>query len=156
ALANCVATMDETEQTQAALVALADPSAAMKTGDPDRAALPRVELEHCFVRGKGDLLSVQPSRAFELAVGQALLGLDGSLGDVEGGSREPPPGPGAAVRLTRLTAYLTGPVLRLGGGGERVGAAPALVGTQVTTEECLFVAAAGRAAVKAEGLDAEQ
>jgi hypothetical protein len=41
-------------------------------------------------------------------------------------------------------------------GGERTGGPPALAGTQVTADDCLFASSAGKPAVRADGLDGEQ
>jgi hypothetical protein len=157
-LVRCAATMEETEQVQAALVSLADPAnAMMRTGSAaDKPPVPHVELIDCFVRGRGDLLAVLPSRPFEFDAENVLAVLDGSLIDVEAARDPPALAPGATVRLRRLTTYLTGPLLSMHSPADRVGGPPNLAGTQVTAEGCLFVSASGRPAVKAEGLDADQ
>jgi hypothetical protein len=154
AMVRCAATLDEGDAVQVAMASLADPAGAMKMGTtPDR--LPRVELDRCFVRGKGDLLAVQPSRAFEFEADGSLFVLDGALVAVESASKEPPLTPGGSVHLRHTTAYLTGPILGLHG-GERNGGPPALAGTQVTTDDCLFALPAGKSAVRADGLDPDQ
>jgi hypothetical protein len=151
----CVVTLEEIEDVQLAAAALPDADGVMR-GGPERRAVPKARFEHCFVRGKGDLLSAHAGRRFELELDSTLAALDGSLAAVSGGAKEPPAGPPAQVRLRRVTAALTEHVLALKAYRDDDRHGPGLAPVQVTSDESLLVAATGRALVHLDGIDADE
>jgi hypothetical protein len=150
---DCAATLEEGDRTPMTFVTVADPSAVMRMGPPPaQTQVPRVRLDGCFVRGAGDLVTVRPSRPFDLRVDDSLVALKGSLVVVDGGSREPADRP-STVSFKKLTAYLTDHLLWLRGqpGEGRTGR---LVPTRVSSaQHCLFHSAAGRSLVHLEGVE---
>jgi serine/threonine protein kinase len=165
---NCVLTLEEIEGVTLAAVMLPD-AAVMggRSGDPIEGAskpplrspaVPRLRFENCFVRGKGDLLSARAGRRFELDLENTLAALDGTLVVTHGAGRDAPTASGAAqVRLRKSTAVLTEYVLDLRSARDddgRPGSGPTPV--VVTSEDCLLAAAAGRAMVRVDGVDADE
>jgi hypothetical protein len=144
---NCVATLEESDGGQLALVALAT--------DPDGVAdVPaKIRLERCFLRGKGSLLAVRASRPFELEAEETLAALDGSLIAVLANPADAPSSSPAQVTCRRLTTYLSDSLLEIRSGEERKAAG--LVPVQVKASECLFVAAGERALVQSFGIDSD-
>jgi hypothetical protein len=144
-LKRCVATLEKDGDVPVALVALADPAAAMKT-DPTvvRTMVPLVRLEGCFVRGDGDLVSARASRPFNLEIEDTLAVLDGSLVVVDNNPREPAARPAVQVGLRQTTAYLTENLFQLRGNRDEAKAQVGLVPTQMNqVNNCLFVSATG-------------
>jgi eukaryotic-like serine/threonine-protein kinase len=153
---DCALTLDEIEGVTLAAVLLpdADPVARPTAVRP---GLPRVRFDTCFVRGKGDLLAARAGRRFELDVDNTLAALDGSLAVTYGSAREAVAGAPAQVRLRRSTAVVAEHVLDLRSARDeegRHGAGPTPVA--VTSENCLLAAAAGRALVRVDGVDADE
>jgi hypothetical protein len=154
---NCVFTLDDAEPRTATVVTVADPGREMAMSPAARPP-PKVEFDGCLVRGRGRLLAVPASRAFELDLDQCLTALAGPLVWAKAGGRDPGAGPTSAVRLHRVTAFLGGPVVELHGG--RVGEmrASGLVPTVVTAGESLFVGVpgAGRPMAEVDGTDLDR
>ncbi|HEY1860257.1 MAG TPA: hypothetical protein VGG61_07880, partial [Gemmataceae bacterium] len=146
---DCVITLKEVGHVSLAAVALADPSRAMKMDKdkpearPERSVgtVPRVKFEHCFVRGDGDLVWVRASRPFDIECSSSLVALNGSLLNVEAGRDDAPApsaGQTATVKLSRLTAYLGGYLVRLKAGRDL----KSLIAIHCKgVADCLFVAA---------------
>lgn len=150
---DCAVTLEESDRTPMSLVTIADPNAVMRMGPPAKSQPPRVRLEGCFVRGAGDLITVRPSRPFELRVDESLVVLHGSFLIVDGASREPPSSGPSLVSLRKVTTYLTDHLLWLRSGRED-GRLGRLVPTRVIgPERCLFVSADGRSLVHFDGTD---
>jgi hypothetical protein len=115
---------------------------------------PQVRLSKCFVRGRGDVLLVRGSQAFNLDLDNCLAALDGSLVLVVGQPKEPPLDRQAQINCKRVFAYLNEAFLELrANSADRkvMGLAP----TQVKCDDCLFVAAADKAFVHAIGVGNE-
>jgi hypothetical protein len=143
---DCVITLKDSGRVNLAAVALADPSRAMKM-DKDkpesRASVgnARVKFEHCFVRGEGDLVWVRASRPFELDCANSLVALNGSLLNVEAGRDDAlvaATGQAVSVKLSRLTAYLGGYLVRLKAGRDLKSLVPVHC---KGIADCLFIAA---------------
>jgi serine/threonine protein kinase len=152
----CVVTLDEAADAQFAAAVVPDADPIVRPG-ADRRTAPRVRFENCFVRGKGNVLDAHNGRRFELELDSTLAALDGTLAAVEGATKDPPAGLASAqVRLRRATAVLTEHVLALRAArdGEHHGAG--LPPTQVSCEESLLVAAAGRPLVRLENVDGDE
>jgi serine/threonine protein kinase len=137
-LKNCIITMDRASRTNTrlAVVWLADPAKAMML--PMRSADQPAQLtfDGCFVRGDGDLVACQLSRPLALDATNTLMALKGCFLNVDSGSAAPPP-PSDLMNLTlkKVTAYLTGNLIRLH-------AKDYLTPVQCTPSDSLFVAAA--------------
>ncbi len=149
----CALTLDEGEDSTVAAVVLPDAEGVMRMGGERRTA-PRVRFEQCFARGKGDLLHARSGRRFDLELDGTLAALDGSVVVAEGGTKEPPSGPASQLRLRRVTAVLTEYLLNVHAAHES-GHGPGLPPVQVTCDDSLLAAAAGRALVHLENVDAD-
>ncbi|MBI3407791.1 MAG: serine/threonine protein kinase [Planctomycetes bacterium] len=139
---NCVVTMQPTEKVKhsrripLSAVTLTDPEDAMKMGTRNGRTVAEIKFEDCFVRGEGDLLSVRASRPLDLDIRNTLIGLAGSLLAVNGATKEAAAEALAAIKLTRVTAFITEPVHVLRAGKNVKG----LVLTRVeSARDCLFV-----------------
>ncbi|HEY8505526.1 MAG TPA: hypothetical protein VIL46_13160, partial [Gemmataceae bacterium] len=163
-LRDCVVTLEEASDVAFAAVRIDDPEGEMKPGVADTLPAPQVRLENSWVRGRGDLLAVSPSRPFEFAFDNGLAALDGSLVRVEAGDKNGPAAGVSAVRLRRVTTYLTEHLLHLQARPDE-GASPGLVPVEVTAADCAFAPAgpyalafvqvdhvAGEAALRERGL----
>jgi hypothetical protein len=146
---HCVITLQEPGHASLAVVVLADPSGAMKMDKdkpesrPERGPGPiaRVKFEDCFVRGEGDLVWIRASRPFDFECGNSLIALTGSLLNVEAGSGDAPTaaaGQTTNVKLSHLTAYLGGCLVRLKAGRESKSLIPIHCNG---VSDCLFAAA---------------
>jgi serine/threonine protein kinase len=156
----CVVTLEPSAAGAAplSLVALSESTEAMKMmagseakpmPNPMPQTAPEIVLEKCFVRGEGDLLAVRPSRPFALRMSNSLAVLYGSLVNVEGNAGELT-GAAQQITLTRTTTYLQQHLVSLRGKTGK-----GLVYTEVSADECLFAAAAGKSLVHIEGPDTE-
>jgi hypothetical protein len=156
---DCTVTLEEIEGVTLAAVLLpdTDPIPRAGGGRQPTGGPPRIKFDTCVVRGKGDLLAARAGRRFELDVDNTLAALDGSLAVTYGAAREPAGGGPAQVRLRKSTAVVTEHVLDLRSARDdegRHGAGPTPVA--VTSESCLLAAAAGRALVRLDGVDADE
>jgi serine/threonine protein kinase len=142
----CVITLSNPRNADLAVVSLVDPAGVMKMDKPE-ARLARsgvsahVIFQDSFVRGEGELVWVRSSRPFDLDCGNSLIALTGSLLNVEAARDDAgptPTGQTANIRLSRLTAYLGGYLVRLKAGRDLKSLVP--VHCKPITD-CLFVAA---------------
>jgi serine/threonine protein kinase len=157
---DCALTLDPAGMGVAlAAVTVADPPGVMKMNpQPVRPAGQRfgLTLKNCLVRGDGDLLRCTSARPFDLEAEGTLAALTGSFLNVEGGGDDAPAAPAGAlanVRLARVTAYLTGHLVRMRAGRELKGLVPVHV---KPAADCLFVAAGGKALVHLDGPDTSE
>jgi serine/threonine protein kinase len=150
----CVLTLDGAINPGADLdvVTILDPREMMMT-TPDPSQKPEVHIISCLVRGKGDLVSVRASRAFDLDVDKSLVCLSGSLLTCKASTGDAMPlDARASIRLSRSTTYLTEPLLvefstsKSGRG---------LAAIAVDSSGCLFVSAAGKPLVRLDGPEGE-
>jgi len=154
---DCVFTLDEPDGKTAAVVAVADPSREMMMAAANRPT-PKIEFDGCLIRGRGRLLSVPTSRPFDLDLDQCVTAVAGPLVWAKAGGRAADAGPVSRVRLSRVTAFLGGPVVELHGGRLGEMRASGLVPTEVTAEASLFVGVpgAGRAIAEVDGTDLDR
>jgi hypothetical protein len=155
AFQECLVTLDESADIQLSAVSLPEGEGAWRS--TERRSAPTIRFDTCFVRGKGDLLSSRSARRFDLQVDDTLIGLDGSLANLAGSTKEPPATMPSQLRLHRVTAALGDHLvaLRLGREDDRQSAAiPAAV--QIACDGCLLAATAGRAFVRLEGADSDE
>jgi hypothetical protein len=142
-----------------AAVSVADPPGVMKMDQrPARPAGQHlsVALKNCVIRGDGDLLRCTSARPFDLEAEGTLAALTGSFLNVEGGGEDtatPPVGSVASLKLSRVTAYLGGHLVRMRASREMKGQVPVHV---KPATDCLFVAAGGRALVHLDGPDTSE
>jgi serine/threonine protein kinase len=135
-LRHCVVTLDPAEDETLAAVALADPGGGeMRTGD-DRP--PFVRMDRCLIRGKGRAVWVPAGRPFELDIENSMTALAGPVLEVDASNKQQSMGSVATVRLTRVTAALSGPVLDLGLRRAGTGRQNGWVPIEVRSERCLF------------------
>ncbi len=137
---DCVITLEERGEVRLSVAHITDP--AREKMVPQFAELlptPRLKLENSWVRGKGDLLTVNPSRPFELDIDNALVVLDGTLIEIAPGVKEI--AGSSSIYLDRLTTYLSEHFLHLQASTpsiempDRLG----LVPTRVEPKNCVFV-----------------
>jgi hypothetical protein len=158
---DCVITLKDAHGADLSVVSLVDPSGVMKMDKPEArpvsaGSIARVKFKDCFVRGKGDLMWVRSSRPFDLDCGNSLLAVTGSLLNVEAARDDAPPAPAgqaANVKLSRLTAYLGGYLVRLKAGRDLKSLVP--VHCKPITE-CLFVAADKTSLIHLDGPSANE
>ena len=149
---DCVITLDDTRGKSLALATLGDSSRVMKTDTAS--ALPQVpilSLEDCFVRGQGDVISVRSARAVELRMENTLVAVTGTVVDVEAGAGEGSPPPQIPIRLTRVTTYIGGNLVRLR--TLTPGKEPLTVQVNPAIG-CLFASADGKPLVQLIGMEA--
>lgn len=142
---DCLATLDAVNDSSASLVALTfDPESIKKSP-------PKIKLVDCFVRGRGNVVSVRGSRPFECEATNTLAALYGSFVAIAGQTKDAPLSPQSLVTCKRVTTYLSEPFLDVRSGDEKkpVGLTP----TEVRADGCLFVAAGDRPLVYASGVD---
>ncbi len=146
---DCLATLEAANDSNSALAAV--------TSQPESLANllqksgPKIKLTDCFVRGRGNVLTVRGSRQFELEVTNTLAALNGGFISIAGQPKELPLYASATINCRQVTAYLSEPFLDMRSGDEKklIGVSPA----QVKAEDCLFVAASDRPLIYAAGMD---
>ena len=103
--------------TRLAVALLSDPGKAMmpSTRPADQPA--QLSFDNCFVRGEGDLVACQTSRALDLKAANTLATLKGALLNVEVAPEAPAaPAGQMALALDRVTTCLAGNLIRLRSG----------------------------------------
>ena len=160
----CTITLDAADYLASNLVVvtLLDPRETMKMGggQVDLGQRPEVHFSGCLIRGKGDVLNVRASRAFDVDVEKSLICLAGSLLTCRANTAEAMPleARGPASKLNRLDHLPDGAVAR----GvelrqqERPGPGLCAGGQQ---RNYLYVAAASKPLVRLdgpEGADADE
>ncbi len=158
---DCVLTLEQTNGTRLAAVAVADLPPAMKDNRMPRPPGQRAtaRFSNCVVRGDGDLIADRFGRPVNLEADNALLALGGSVLNLEAAGDDMPAnfaGAAAALRLTRVTACLGTNLLHLHADKDVRG----LVPLQVSPSNCLFLApgsgtgmAGNRALIHLDGPD---
>jgi serine/threonine protein kinase len=159
-LKSCVLTLDRSGRKAAlALAVLPERGKVMPSMEMapvrSREQGPRLKIETCFIRGEGDLLWARASRPSELDVKNSVVALTGSLLKVEA-AREAAPTAGVMVaRLSQVTTYLQGNLLRVLAGKDLKGLTP----LACKPSDCLFLApppAPDRVLVLLEGPEVEE
>jgi hypothetical protein len=156
---DCVVTLDRAgQETALAAATLSEAGKAMTADMPGarpREQGPRLVLEGCLVRGEGDLVRSRASRPCELEVKNTLAALTGSFLNVEVGPDAPAAAAGQKVlaRLTHVTTYLAGSLLRIHAGRDLKG----LVPVECKPAGCLFLPSPGGSSlVHLDGTDADE
>ena len=151
---NCVFTLAEKDDSQAAAVYLPD-VAKLMTMEPGSRPAPKVKFDHCVIRGRGRGVWVEVTRRLELTMTDTLTALDGPVLLTEAGGK-PAAGGVSTAKFHRVTAFVGGPLIEMHGGKTADAArASGLLKLEVEADECLFVAVpgAGRPLVDLEGVD---
>jgi serine/threonine protein kinase len=134
---SCVCTLRGTKIVQLNVVAFTDLDLGMmmKT-EPGAATIPRAEFRDCFVRGKGDLISVRGCRPLQVEVEDSLIVLAGQLLDTEA-SNKPMPTDKAMMswKMTRSSFFTLESAFSL-----RSRSGKGLAKTEVKLEGCLLAA----------------
>jgi hypothetical protein len=132
---NCVCTLRRVNAVQLNVVAFTDLDLGMmmKT-EPGSVTIPRAEFRDCFVRGKGDLISVRGCRPLQVEVEDSLIALAGQLLDTEA-SNKPMPTDKAMMswKMTRSSFFTTESAFSL-----RAKTGKGLAKTDVKLEGCLL------------------
>lgn len=150
---SCQATLAGDGDQKIALVAVADPASLMAGNRPNRSALPGVELEDCFVRGRGDVVAVRVSRPFSFEARQCAIAVQGTLLAVDGNraemlnATEP-----AVLSLDHVTAYTSQGLAVLRAAMPQT----AHVQLRISAAASLLVTAEGVPLLRVEGPRAEQ
>jgi len=151
AFTRCVFTLDESEGCQNDVVwIIGENDAASRSAD----RRPRVRFDGCFIRGKGDMLDVRPSRRFDLEMENSLLALDGTMIAVHANPKEVP-AVASSISLQRVTGFVTDYWLDLRLPEEDRKAGGGLAVTQCKVDRCLLISGAGKALVHGVGIDSE-
>ena len=149
---NCAFTLAEADDSRAAVVTVVDPKEVMAMAVSAQPT-PKVKFERCVIRGKGRGVWVKASRAVEVEAAHSLTALDGPvyLAEPKGAAS----GTKSTLKLTRVTAFIGGPLVELHGGKVGEMRLSGLVPLEVHTEECLFadVPFAGRSLVEFDQID---
>jgi serine/threonine protein kinase len=153
-LKNCAVTL-EAKDVPLSVVTLADPSAVMRMDPQSGQQEPRIQIDGCFVRGTGSLVTVRASRPFNLSIEESLVALDGSLVVVDANSKDPASKEHAEIALKQVTTYLTDHLVWLRASKEDGKASRGLVLTQVKSADCLFASAVGKSLIHLDGVDTE-
>jgi serine/threonine protein kinase len=152
AFQHCVVTMDDNAGIPSAVVMLA--------GDADSMAQlvdkspPHIRLDNCFVRGRGDLLTLRPSRPFQLEMNNSLIGLDGSFATIFGQPKETAFASDGQIVCNHVTTYLSDYWLDFRANEEDRKMA-GFNRLQIKCEKCRFVAANNRPLLHGVGIDGE-
>jgi serine/threonine protein kinase len=155
----CAFTLEEENEKAAAAVSVSDPGRKMVMMTPAAGRpVPEVEFHQCFVRGRGRGVWVPDGQVFKLTVENSLTAVFGPVVLLQGAGKDVAAANRSAVRLTRSTCVLGGPLIELFGGraGEMRG--NGLAPVEVTADGCLFAAAplAGRSLVELNGVNPEE
>ncbi|HJT79134.1 MAG TPA: hypothetical protein VJ739_18200, partial [Gemmataceae bacterium] len=138
---DCVVTLEQTNGTRLAAVAVADLPAAMKDNRMARTPGQRAGagFKNCVVRGDGDLIADRAGRPVNVDGDNVLLALGGSVLNLEAAGDDLPAafaGASASLKLAHATAYLGGNLVHFRADRDVRG----LVPVQVSPSNCLFLA----------------
>lgn len=156
AFKDCLFTLAEEDDSKAAAVHLTDPDKVMAM-EPGTRPEPLLKFERCVLRGRGRGVWSPVSRAVKVEVEQSLTALDGPLFLAEPGGKANL-GARSSLRLSRVTAFVGGPLVEMRGARAGEMRASGLVPLEVHADECLFAAVpnAGRPLVELDGIDATE
>jgi serine/threonine protein kinase len=146
----CVLTFKESRDSR--VVVFGDPGKVMKMPSKAGRQMPEAYFKACLVRGEGELVQYQVSRAARLDMENCLVALAGSLVTINANLKEPPMEPQANLKLTNVSALLTGALVRL----QADEVAKGFAKTNVDAQNCLFAALAGKALIRLDKLNFDQ
>ncbi|HZZ78121.1 MAG TPA: hypothetical protein VFE62_06365, partial [Gemmataceae bacterium] len=133
AFKQCVVTLKAQSDVQLNVATLVDLNLMMKM---DTAPPPaRLEFHDCFIRGRGDLVSLRGSRVLNVEMKNSLVVLDGSLLDVTASDKAAMrPQDGVRWKMERTSAFTTDSIFAL-----RSRTANGLARTDADVKGCLLV-----------------
>jgi serine/threonine protein kinase len=149
---HCIVTMEDNAGIPSAVVLLssdADAMAQLADKSP-----PRIRMDNCFVRGRGDLLTVRPSRPFQLELNNSLIGLDGSFATIFGQPKETAFPADGQIVCQHVTTYLSDYWLDFRANEEDRKMA-GFARLQIKCEKCRFVAGNNRPFIHGVGIDGD-
>jgi hypothetical protein len=152
---NCVFTLLEEDESRAAAVLVSDPSTFMAM-DAQNRPTPDVKFERCVIRGKGRGVWVPVSRAVRVELSHSLSAIDGPLFLGESGGKAIP-GARSNFKLTHVTAFIGGPLVKLRGGekAREMGTSGLVpMDTEVSSSLLAGVPGEGQPLVELDGIDA--
>lgn len=126
----CVFTLRAANREQLAVVNSIDLDRMMKA---EVAKTGRVEFHECFVRGKGDLIALNGCRLLDVDLRNSLVALDGSLLDIEPGSKAMSMKQGVRWEMDHSSIFTTESVFAL-----RSKLGKVLTETQADVKNCLL------------------
>jgi serine/threonine protein kinase len=129
------------------LVTFFDPDPVMMKSDTPSAP-PRLEFHECFIRGKGDLVALHGCRRLNVDIDASLIALDGSVLDIDAGTKEMPLDEGVQWNMMRSTVLAKKSIFNL-----RAGASKGLTVTRAKVRDCLLAALTTEAAPPVVALD---
>jgi hypothetical protein len=130
----CVVSLRTTQPNiELNVVTFVDLDRMMKMDSPAPPAA-RVEFHECFVRGKGDLVSLRGCRLLYVEMKNSLVALDGSLLDIDAKDKNMPMGQGVRWKMERTSVFTTDSIFAL-----RSKTGVGLTKTQADIDGCLFV-----------------
>lgn len=145
----CVFTLRATKREQLCVASSIDLDRMMKS---EMVSTPgaRVDFHECFVRGKGDLVSLNGCRLLNVELKNSLVALDGSLLEIEAGNKTMPMTQGVHWKMERSSIFTTDSLFAL---RARVG--KMLTETNATVEGCVLASLALDPAMPVVTLDRE-
>jgi hypothetical protein len=130
AFKNCVLTLRAANGVPLNVVTFVDVDRMMKMPAPSTA---RVEFQECFIRGKGDLVSLRGARLLYVDMKSSMVALDGSLLDIESGNKTMPMNQGVRWKMERSSIFTTESIFAL-----HSRTAKGLTETQAEIDGCLI------------------
>lgn len=143
---NCVLTLRSTGSVPLNVATFVDLTGMMKM--ESALSSPRVEFHECFIRGKGDLVSLRGCRLLQVDMQSSLVALEGSILDIEPGNKAMPMSQGVRWKIERSSIYTTEPVIAL-----HARTSKGLTETQADVRGCLFVSLAPKQPVVSLEID---
>lgn len=128
----CVITL-RTEKVQLSAVTFIDLERMMKMDSPAPGG-GRVEFHECFIRGKGDLVSLRGCRLLHVDMKNSLVALDGSLLDITAADKAMAMEQGVRWKMERSSVFTTDSIFAL-----RCMTGVGLTKTEADIKGCLFV-----------------
>jgi serine/threonine protein kinase len=152
AFSHCLMTLEEAEGCQHTVAQMVgELDAAGRTSD----RRPRLRMENTFVRGKGNLLEVKPSRRFELELENSLIALDGTLVTLHAHPKESPTTAASLITCNRTTAFLSDYIFDFRLTEEDRKAGGGLATTHCKFDRSMLIAGNAKPLVHTVGIDSE-
>jgi hypothetical protein len=115
---------------------------------------PRLVLENCFIRGKGDLIAMSDAQTADVTINNSLIALNGCLFNARSEKDQELPDTAGLVslRMRKVTTYLSDYLIRMRAGRN----AKSLLRTRCDAADCLFLPAGDQALVRLVGPEGEE
>jgi serine/threonine protein kinase len=129
----CTFTLKATNKVELSVATFLDLDKTMKM-DTTSPLAAHLEFHECFVRGKGDLVSLQGCRRLDVKLTNSLVVLDGNLLDITASSKSMPMNQGVNWTMEHSSIFTTEPLFAL-----RSAPGTVLTETQAKIKDCLLV-----------------